>query len=126
MEKQLRKVLIIEDDQAIRETLAEILNIENYEVSVAGNGQQALDQLGTEILPHLILLDLMMPVMDGFTFRQEQLKNPVWSKIPVIIMSADGHLNEKLAQIGGVAYMRKPPDLEALIDAVGKYGSLSK
>ncbi len=115
-----KKILIIEDDQDIRDSLLELLE-EDYEVATAANGAEALDLLRNEPKPDLILLDLMMPVMDGFTFREEQLKNPDWAKIPVVVMSADGHVAAKQARASADAYLKKPVDIEDLLSVLKKY-----
>lgn len=116
-----KKILIIEDDQDIREVLTEILGDEGYDVNVAGNGEEGLECLRQGDLPNLIILDLMMPVMDGFAFRAEQCANATWCDIPVIVMSADGHVAEKQTKVGGVAYLKKPPDLDDIIKTVAKH-----
>jgi len=89
----------------------------------AGHGQEAVAHLEAGLRPDLILLDLMMPVMDGFAFRREQLKNEVWALIPVVILSADGHVKEKLEKIGGAAYLRKPPDLDDFLRTVATHAA---
>src|SRR5438046_2792257 len=85
------KILVVEDDPYIRESIQELLELESYTVACAANGKEALDYLEKigNGLPQLILLDLMMPVMDGFEFRRQQVTSPVLSKIPLIVMSAD-------------------------------------
>jgi CheY-like chemotaxis protein len=114
-----KKLLIVEDDTAIRLTLAEIMDFEGYEVIQSANGQEALDHLYSGYLPNLILLDLMMPIKDGFAFRGEQMKNPIWSKIPVVIISANGNIQTQLEKMGGnLPSLRKPPDLDLLIRTV--------
>lgn len=118
-----KRILIVEDDLPIQEVFVEILQNEGFKVEVANNGQEALDFLKLDAEFNLIMLDLMMPVCDGFSFRNEQLKHEVWSKIPVLVMSADGHITEKMERIKGAAYLRKPPDLEEMVQAVRKYCS---
>ena len=114
-------VLVIEDDVAIRETFAEILELEGLRVVQVENGLAAVRALEGGLRPSLILLDLMMPVMDGFAFRAEQLKNPAWSTIPVLVLSADVRMKEKLDSFKGVAYLRKPPDIDVLISKVHEH-----
>ena len=63
----------------------------------------------------------MMPIMDGFAFREEQLKNPMWADIPVVVMSADGNVKVKQERIGSMDYLKKPPDLDEFINVVSKY-----
>src|SRR5262245_59582395 len=80
-----KSVLIIEDDPDIREALAEILEDEGYATVLAGNGREALDHLAKSEMPALILLDLMMPIMDGWQFRDEQRRSPSYAAIPVVV-----------------------------------------
>lgn len=84
-------VLIVEDDKEIRETLREILSEEGHTVACARDGVDALGMLSSSAVePALILLDLLMPVMDGYTFRARQLADPRWRRIPVVVMTAHG------------------------------------
>jgi CheY-like chemotaxis protein len=118
----VKKVLLIEDDLSIREIIQEILEGEGYDVHSVSNGQEGLDYLrsGTK-LPALILLDLMMPIKDGFAFRAEQVEDPQLKDIPVIVMSADGNINEKKVRTSATAYLRKPVELSDVVDAVRHY-----
>ena len=115
-------ILIVEDDLDIREALVEALELgEGYVVRTAGNGQEGLAALdSSSVLPNLILLDLMMPVMDGYQFRATQKQSPVYGSIPVIVMSADGKAQEKLGQLECKEFLRKPLDLDDLIAAIKK------
>src|SRR5262245_35335645 len=114
-----KRVLIIEDDRSISESLSELLESEGYAVEVAYNGQEGLEALNkAPILPCLILLDLMMPVKDGFQFRAEQLQDPRISQVPVVVMSADGNVQQKKARIGAAEYIRKPVDIEVYLDVI--------
>ena len=112
-----RHVLIVEDDDGIRETLQEILMEEGYTVSVAENGRRALDVLGSgRPLVDLIVLDLMMPVMSGQEFRVHQLAHPRWSRIPVVVISAAPPTE---AWRGDVArFVAKPFSLATILGAV--------
>ena len=80
-------VLVVEDDEKTRELLARTLEKEDWDVMQAGNGREALEQM-SQIKPDLILLDLMMPVMDGFDFLLAMRGNPAWKDIPVIVVTA--------------------------------------
>jgi CheY-like chemotaxis protein len=117
----LKKVLVVEDDYAIRDTFAELLQSEGYDVVTASNGEEGILALKNGPPPNLILLDLMMPIKDGFEFREEQLQEPKWADIPVIVMSADGQVKEKLARTKGADYLKKPTDLEVVLDLVRRY-----
>lgn len=116
------QVFIIEDDADIRDSLAELFEVEGYEVLSAANGQEGLDWLAANPgnLPDVILLDLMMPIKDGFEFRRAQLQNATWSKIPVIVMSADANVRQKLEASGGPMppYLKKPVNLDDVLNLV--------
>ncbi|HET6725169.1 MAG TPA: response regulator [Gammaproteobacteria bacterium] len=117
-----KTVLIVEDDHDVRESLVMLLEMEGYATVVADHGQEALDYLESEPQqPCLILLDLMMPVMDGFEFRARQKSNPSLSDIPVVIMSAAGNIHEKLPGLEAKLYIKKPMDFSEVADAVGRY-----
>jgi CheY-like chemotaxis protein len=81
-------ILIVEDDLDIREALADALGCEGYDLVLAQHGQEALELLRDGARPDVILLDLLMPVMSGWQFRQIQLADPVLAEIPVIVVSA--------------------------------------
>ena len=113
------RILIVEDDPDIRNALVEILGEEGYQIDWAENGREGLDYLAAAPeLPELIMLDLMMPVLDGFGFREGQRAHPQWADIPVIVMSADGNVAAKLERIGGICYLRKPLELMELLERV--------
>ncbi len=81
-------VLVVEDDRDIRDCIADALDMEGYTVAVCPHGRDALEKLRGGFLPDVILLDLLMPVMSGWEFRQEQLADPLLSRIPVVVVSA--------------------------------------
>ena len=109
-------VLIVEDDRAIREPLSVLLRGEGYRVSLAENGQEALRKLRTEPSPDIIVLDLRMPVMDGWEFRAIQQQDPVLGLIPVVAISADG--SAQAVTMSADAYLRKPLDPGDLLKAI--------
>jgi len=119
-EQSQKKVLVVEDDKYIRETIIEILEMEGYNAAPAVDGQEALDLLSKEdsALPHVILLDLAMPRMDGYAFREAQEKDPRIAFIPVIVMSADNSVESKRHCIGATDFLRKPPSIDDLLEAV--------
>jgi CheY-like chemotaxis protein len=107
-------VLVVEDDPDIRETLSEVLSAEGYDVTAAANGREALDKLGVMHRPCMILLDLMMPVMNGWEFLRAIEQSADLSSIPVTVVSAAGHG----VPIGGTRFIRKPIDLDLLLEHV--------
>jgi CheY-like chemotaxis protein len=117
-----RSVLVVEDDHDLREIIAEVLRQAGVRVGEAVNGASALDLLKrSEELPGVILLDLMMPVMDGWQFRAEQQRDPRLAGIPVIVMSAVTDGEAKAAQLRPAAYLKKPMDLDEVIDVVRRH-----
>jgi CheY-like chemotaxis protein len=110
-------VLVVEDDADFREALVSALEHAGYEVIAAVNGAAAL-QLLQWIVPSVVILDLMMPVMDGRTFREHQLADPALASIPLIVLSAEAKAAELATSPGVHAVLRKPVDLEALLGAL--------
>ncbi|HEX3695063.1 MAG TPA: response regulator [Polyangia bacterium] len=114
-------ILVVDDDSDIRETLTDILSEEGYRVTGVRNGREALAYLGAQTRPSLILLDMMMPEMDGWRFRQEQQRNPVIAGIPVVILSAHGNVREAALALGVADYLRKPLRVENLLEIAERY-----
>jgi CheY-like chemotaxis protein len=112
------KVLVVDDDYAVLDAIKDVLEDEGYEVTLAANGLEALKELRRGAPPCLILLDLMMPVMNGWEFRAEQLKDPTLSKIPVVVFSGHGKLEQNAVSIGAVANLRKPIGLHELLSVL--------
>ncbi|PYQ78988.1 MAG: response regulator [Acidobacteria bacterium] len=82
-------VLIVEDDADLREMMAQLLSLEGFQAAAVANGSEALQYLHNgHIKPDVILLDLMMPVMDGWEFRRKQQADPAFADVPVIVLSA--------------------------------------
>jgi len=117
-------VLLVDDDVAIREALAEVLVDEGFAVHEAGNGAEALDWLhrhgsnGTK--PCVVLLDLMMPVMDGRTFLAARSAAPSLSTIPVLVISAETGCAELAGTPGVTGVFPKPLALDQLLEAIGR------
>jgi CheY-like chemotaxis protein len=112
-------VFIVEDDVDTREMLGRFLELEGYRVESAANGKLALEQLDAGAPACVILLDLMMPVMDGWQFRREQAQHAALADIPVIVVSAAGR--ERIQQIDADGYLSKPVDLDELLTKVTHY-----
>jgi CheY-like chemotaxis protein len=111
-----RKVLVVEDDHLIREAIAEALDEEGFEVVEAANGREALEKLHAQPGASLVLLDLMMPVMDGWRFREAQLRDPELANIPVVVLSA-----VKDENVPAERHFSKPCDLDELLDTVWEF-----
>ena len=103
--------MIVDDDAMIRSAFADALSDEGINVVTAENGLDALEKLRAGARPRLIFLDLMMPVMDGATFRLEQQKDASIAQIPVAVLSAADHLETRAAALGAQACLPKPPDV---------------
>ena len=110
-------VMVVEDDALIREMVMQVLAGEGFTAIGASNGEEALQHLREErIHPALILLDLMMPVMNGWQFRAKQLQDPALAGIPVIVMSASDD-----DDVPAEARVGKPFEIEVLLDTVSRF-----
>jgi CheY-like chemotaxis protein len=118
----LRYVLLVEDDRDIRELLADLLRDEGYVVVEAANGAVALEALRADPSPRIdvILLDLMMPVMDGVEFRSVQLADPRFALIPVILFTADAKPEHKAELLSAADVIPKPIRIEELVSRIAK------
>jgi CheY-like chemotaxis protein len=113
-------VLIVEDDADLREMMAQLLFLEGFRSATVSNGREALAYLhdGTE-RPEVILLDLMMPVMDGWEFRRLQQADPAVADVPVIVLSALDA--SRASDVNAEAFLKKPLDFDRLIQLVRQY-----
>lgn len=114
-------VLVVEDDRAIREALVECLRDEGYHVVEADDGQEGLARLNAMARPCLILLDLMMPTMNGWEFRAVQRNQEPLADIPVVVMSAFPAGVRTLQDLDVQAYLQKPPQVDRLLDVIERY-----
>ncbi|HEY2730766.1 MAG TPA: response regulator [Polyangia bacterium] len=112
-------VLVVEDDRDIREGLADLLGDYGYTVRGASNGREALEVLGGPSLPSIILLDLMMPVMDGWQFMEEVSRRRELAGIPICIITAGDSKNTRGPNV--VSVIRKPFDAATLMGVVERY-----
>jgi two-component system, chemotaxis family, chemotaxis protein CheY len=110
-------VLIVDDDATITSVLEFLLVDSGYEVRTAGDGRAAL-QLSEERRPDLILLDLMMPVMNGWEVMTQLRDDPELRHIPVLILSADQNVGRKATDLGAEGYIAKPFDIDDLLSRV--------
>jgi two-component system, chemotaxis family, chemotaxis protein CheY len=116
-------ILIVDDDADVRESIREALEAEGYRVAAASNGKEALRLLKDDnIRPDLILLDIMMPEMDGWAFRAEQRKDPELASIPVLVFTAYGSPKDVAQQLQAVGFLRKPLRLDDLLSAIDRVG----
>jgi signal transduction histidine kinase len=116
-------VLIVDDDDELRESVSELLADEGYQTASVENGAQALSYLrASPARPDLILLDLMMPVMSGWQFREEQLRDPTLAAIPVVVMTANRNLHDN--PISADEVISKPLKLARLLDVIQRHVKL--
>jgi CheY-like chemotaxis protein len=113
-------VLIVEDDDDVAEAMALILKDAGYEAEIARDGMQGLERLRRGAPPALILLDLMMPVMGGSEFREEQLRMPEAASIPVVVISAHAQTARKAVEMGTDCLI-KPIHPDRLLDLVRRH-----
>jgi CheY-like chemotaxis protein len=116
-----QRLLLVEDDADLREALREALETSGYVVECATNGREALDYLETSAPPCVVLLDLMMPVMNGWEFRERQSRDDRISTIPIVILTADGRADLKAQSLGADDYLRKPIQFENLLRVVERF-----
>ena len=118
MNARVPEVLIVEDDRDTREMLGRFLELEGFDVQTAANGELALAVLHAEELPSVIILDLMMPVMNGWQFRVAQQSDPNLSQIPVVVVTAAG-VRDDIPAINADGWLSKPVDFDRLLATIG-------
>jgi two-component system response regulator MprA len=114
-----KPVLVVDDDSAIREILELALADEGYDVDLAGDGVEAIDKVNNK-QPQLILLDWMMPRMDGEAFADELGRRGLRPAIPILMLTAAGNPEQKAARIGAEGFLTKPFELPTLLDEVAR------
>jgi CheY-like chemotaxis protein len=113
-------ILVIEDNDDVRDMMAVTLQLEGHRVVTASNGREALDLLHHGVEPCMILLDLMMPVMNGWEFQRAVAREPQLRDIPIIVVSATG-TDVDLKRIQVAAVLPKPIDVDQLLNVVGGF-----
>ena len=116
-----KKILLVEDDFVLAETLSLILCAEGYMVAVASNGQEALQRLRDLEPPCLILLDLMLPVLNGAEFHTLQQTDPRLAAIPTVVLSAASDAETQALALGAVACLQKPVETARLLSIVKQH-----
>ncbi len=116
----VRRILIVEDDTAIRETMAELLLQEGYDVTCAANGAEALEALEASEAPSVILLDLMMPRMDGEELGRVLRSHARLGRTRVVVVSAARGADTSAVRIGADAFLPKPFDVSHLLATVDR------
>jgi CheY-like chemotaxis protein len=112
-------VLVVEDDPALREVYAEVLGTEGYPVRLAANGHEALTLLSTHgDLPCVVLLDLRMPVMDGWELVTRLRESDAWRELPIVVVAAHYKVADEARRIGAVAWLQKPVRVDRLLATV--------
>src|SRR5205823_10882108 len=115
--RTVKKILVVDDDPAIRDVVVDILEMSDYKVKTASNGAEALDQIRSE-QPAAVLLDLMMPVMDGWEFLRRCRECASCASVPVVVMSAAHDAAEAASVVGAQGYLAKPFDMDKVLDVV--------
>lgn len=115
------RILVVDDDADIRESLIDIIQDRGYEAIGAVHGRDALDRLHADAQrPCVILLDLMMPVMDGWQFREAQRADPELAGIPVVVISAYRH-RPSVTELDAAEYLNKPVQVDSLLDVIRRH-----
>jgi len=118
---QAHRILVVDDNGSTRDSLILLLQSEDYDVEGVENGREALRVLRDGYEACLILLDLMMPVMDGWAFRVEQRQDPDLRDIPVVVLTAAMNPVQEAARVGAIAGLGKPLDITRLLALVAQY-----
>jgi CheY-like chemotaxis protein len=116
-----KPILLVEDNADIRTAIKVLLELEGYRVVTAGNGEEALQVLREGLAAGLILLDLAMPIKDGFEFRNEQVSAPALAHIPVVVYSGASNVEDKAASLGVIGYFHKPVEIDQLLELVHRH-----
>jgi len=112
--------LVVEDDADVRDALGELLLDAGYRVASAIDGRDAIRALESGLRPAAILLDLMMPGMDGFEFRAAQQRDPAFARIPVIVLSAHRGIDQDARALGAAGHVSKPAKVDDVLAVVAR------
>src|SRR5262245_26088633 len=115
-------VLVVDDNDEVRELFTDILGMLGHQVACARNGQEPLDYLNSHLRPSLMLLELNMPVMNGWDFRRRQKADPRLADIPVVVVSAINDLAQDGDRMDAAGHLTKPVDLRTLLGVIGRFG----
>jgi CheY-like chemotaxis protein len=122
-----RTIMVVDDDADVREAVTDLLEGHGYAVIPASNGQEALDELkASQRLPALILLDVMMPIMDGQAFAAEQQADPKLREIPLVVFSAFGAALDQMKDVHALARLEKPVQADQLLDSVERWSEATR
>jgi DNA-binding response OmpR family regulator len=113
-------VLVVDDDPAIRGLVADALRLEGYSVDLAAHGREALDAMRAR-KPATVVLDLMMPVMDGFSFMEACHQERLCADVPIVVISAVQDALKRIDEVPVHACIAKPFDLDELVRTVASY-----
>ena len=117
----MQRILVVDDSASVREALVTLFGAEGYDARGARNGREALRLLRGGFRPSLVVLDMMMPQMDGWDFRRAQRRDPALADIPVIILTAVVNPMLEARKLRAVAGFRKPLDVYALLEVVSDH-----
>jgi CheY-like chemotaxis protein len=116
--RRMAMVLVVDDDQDIRDALVEILADEGHVAVGKANGAEALDWLRQGHVPDVVLLDLMMPVMNGWDFAAAVQREPRWARLPLVVLSGGGDLSTQAEALKATAFLVKPIRLDTLLSTI--------
>jgi CheY-like chemotaxis protein len=116
-----RAVLVVDDDEDIRIVIGEVLELAGYRTITATDGEDALTLLRRDPGLGLVLLDMMMPGVDGWEFRRRQLAEPALARVPVVVLSGAGNTEQIAREIGADGFLSKPVSKKDLLEMVSRY-----
>jgi two-component system, chemotaxis family, chemotaxis protein CheY len=116
---EVQHILIVDDDPDIRNVVADILAMSHYTVRMANNGLEALNEVRKQ-RPAMVLLDLMMPIMDGWEFLRRLKREPPQVQVPVAVMSAARDAGAVSDELGAQAFLPKPFELDDVLTVVDR------